>query len=238
MKNTTVPAVIRAGNGVKTGSHGALTGLYDYGYRDYSPTLARFTTVDPIRDGTNWFAYVNNDPVNYIDLWGLSANDGSRALTEAERQLYEQASGHSIDFDKIKLFTNERPTADKVRSSLEGIGISTRSISDVDISVYVNHPDIYAIALPDGSIYMYNYNPSIYDMEHEINHQDTYQKGAVITVGNVTIQLNTAAEVVNQLIIEGQLYDQGIDPYITPGYLEYQARQIEEKTRIILRGTP
>ena len=31
----------------------------------------RFTTVDPIRDGANWFAYVNNDPVNYVDLWGL-----------------------------------------------------------------------------------------------------------------------------------------------------------------------
>ena len=31
----------------------------------------RFSTIDPIRDGSNWFAYVNNDPVNYVDLWGL-----------------------------------------------------------------------------------------------------------------------------------------------------------------------
>ena len=46
--------------------------LYNYGYRDYKPQAARFTTVDPIRDGTNWFAYVNNDPVNFVDLWGLS----------------------------------------------------------------------------------------------------------------------------------------------------------------------
>ena len=51
------------------------TGLYDYGFRDYKPQTARFTTVDPIRDGNNWFAYVNNDPVNYIDLWGLEASD-------------------------------------------------------------------------------------------------------------------------------------------------------------------
>jgi RHS repeat-associated protein len=27
------------------------TGMYNYGYRDYSPRAARFTTVDPIRDG-------------------------------------------------------------------------------------------------------------------------------------------------------------------------------------------
>jgi RHS repeat-associated protein len=47
------------------------TGLYNYGYRDYKPQAARFTTVDPIRDGNNWYAYVNNDPVNWVDLWGL-----------------------------------------------------------------------------------------------------------------------------------------------------------------------
>ena len=47
------------------------TGLYNYGFRDYKPQAARFTTVNPIRDGNNWFAYVNNDPVNWIDLWGL-----------------------------------------------------------------------------------------------------------------------------------------------------------------------
>ena len=32
------------------------TELYDYGFRDYSPEIARFTSVDPIRDGRNWFA--------------------------------------------------------------------------------------------------------------------------------------------------------------------------------------
>ena len=46
--------------------------LYNYGYRDYASQSARFTTVDPIRDGSNWFAYVNNDPVNFVDLWGLA----------------------------------------------------------------------------------------------------------------------------------------------------------------------
>ncbi|MDR0602184.1 MAG: RHS repeat-associated core domain-containing protein, partial [Treponema sp.] len=53
------------------------TGLYNYGYRDYKPEAARFTTVDPVRDGANWFSFVNNDPVNWIDPWGLEANDKS-----------------------------------------------------------------------------------------------------------------------------------------------------------------
>ncbi len=46
--------------------------MYDYGFRDYSPVSARFTTVDPIRDGSNWFSYVVNDPVNYIDPNGYN----------------------------------------------------------------------------------------------------------------------------------------------------------------------
>jgi RHS repeat-associated protein len=49
------------------------TGLYNYGYRDYQPGVARFTTIDPVRDGVNWYAYVNNDPVNWIDPWGLDS---------------------------------------------------------------------------------------------------------------------------------------------------------------------
>jgi RHS repeat-associated protein len=53
----------------------ATTGMYNYGYRDYSPSIARFTTVDPVRDGSNWFAYVANDPVNWVDPTGLVASD-------------------------------------------------------------------------------------------------------------------------------------------------------------------
>jgi RHS repeat-associated protein len=54
-------------------SYDSAAGLYNYGYRDYKPEAARFTTVDPVRDGANWFAYVNNDPVNWVDLWGLES---------------------------------------------------------------------------------------------------------------------------------------------------------------------
>jgi RHS repeat-associated protein len=53
------------------------TGMYNYGYRDYQPEVARFTTVDPIRDGSNWFAYVNNDPVNWVDPLGLQCISAS-----------------------------------------------------------------------------------------------------------------------------------------------------------------
>ena len=62
--------------------YNADTELYDYGFRDYSPEIARFTSVDPIRDGRNWFSYVVNDPVNYVDLWGLECK------SESDKEIY------------------------------------------------------------------------------------------------------------------------------------------------------
>ena len=71
--------------GLETGytgkPYGAVTGLSDYGFRDYSPTHARFITEDPIRDGENWFSYVGNNPVNWIDPWGLSASEKKKEDT-------------------------------------------------------------------------------------------------------------------------------------------------------------
>ncbi len=64
------------------------TSFYDYGFRDYDSTTGRFTTVDPIRDGYNWYAYCNNDPVIFFDLWGLKpAQDKPYSLDAYEYQL-------------------------------------------------------------------------------------------------------------------------------------------------------
>ena len=50
-------------------------GRYNARYLD--PVAGRFLTEDPSRDGTNWYGYCNNNPVNMIDPTGMvsSAKD-------------------------------------------------------------------------------------------------------------------------------------------------------------------
>lgn len=57
-----------------TGRENDGTGLYYYRARYYSPELQRFVTEDPIRfkgGDVNFYAYVKNNPVNWVDPSGL-----------------------------------------------------------------------------------------------------------------------------------------------------------------------
>lgn len=50
------------------------TGLLSYGFRYYSPGLGRWPSRDPIEEqgGINLYGMVGNDPVNFIDIAGLT----------------------------------------------------------------------------------------------------------------------------------------------------------------------
>jgi hypothetical protein len=74
-------------------------GLYNYnhGYRDYKPETARFTTVDPVRDGANWFAYVNNDPVNWVDPDGRKPGDVFSTVDATANDFGKEFNGKSIN---------------------------------------------------------------------------------------------------------------------------------------------
>lgn len=49
------------------------TGLYFHGMRYYDVEIGRYISVDPARDGVNYYVYANNAPLNYVDPTGMFA---------------------------------------------------------------------------------------------------------------------------------------------------------------------
>jgi RHS repeat-associated protein len=52
--------------------------VYDYGFRIYNPTIAKFLSVDPLTESYPWYtsySYAGNNPIRYIDMDGLETNE-------------------------------------------------------------------------------------------------------------------------------------------------------------------
>ena len=64
--------------------------LYYYAARYYDPYTARFNSRDPAKDGINWYAYVANNPLKFIDPTGL------RAVNQTEREALIFTFGEDI----------------------------------------------------------------------------------------------------------------------------------------------
>jgi RHS repeat-associated protein len=67
--------------------HDAPLGLYDYGARDYDPSLGRFLTVDPLLVDPldpmrlNPYGYAGGNPISRVDIGGLSYADPNNLWT-------------------------------------------------------------------------------------------------------------------------------------------------------------
>jgi RHS repeat-associated protein len=71
------------------------TGLYHMGARFYDPTIGRWLSEDPVQDtynpaALNFYAYVLNNPINWVDPTGLQTCDQA-CLEELNRQRQDAA---------------------------------------------------------------------------------------------------------------------------------------------------
>ena len=155
--------------------YNADTELYDYGFRDHSPEIARFTSVDPIRDGRNWYSYVVNDPVNYVDLWGLCGSDGKKLTDKqfatAKFFLGESINGRPINYNDINIY-NREVDSEVLNKIAEGIdlpeSVKKEIINDLQ-------DPTRGTSLPGGNIYMPgNTINNEARLVHEIYHQVQY----------------------------------------------------------------
>jgi RHS repeat-associated protein len=95
-------------------------GLYDkdtklikFGYREYDSITGRWITKDPIDfsgGDSNLYGYVLNDPVNFVDPWGLKGNSTSSISNGLNSyntlnpmlQAYLAYNAFAINQDKMK----------------------------------------------------------------------------------------------------------------------------------------
>lgn len=63
------------------------------GHRYYNTDTGRFITSDPIRDGRNWYGYVNNNPVSSADPDGLQTHDPKVVLWDPIVDFYHGTLG-------------------------------------------------------------------------------------------------------------------------------------------------
>ena len=61
----------------------AESGLIYLRNRYYDTETGRFITEDPVKDGTNWYVYAANNPLMFVDPWGLLdvPNNGAESFS-------------------------------------------------------------------------------------------------------------------------------------------------------------
>jgi hypothetical protein len=182
--------------------------------------------------------------VNWVDPWGLEVSDIGRSVTEEEKQIYKSASGRDPSFlNETKIFYRA-PTPEEVKNAAVPYIPEISQIDNPIIQSWINgNGNVQGIALPNNTVYFVNPKAGADTEYHEFHHLDTFIKGAKVTVNGVTTELKTTRDVLNQLINESSLYDnyiknnyQGINPYTTPGYLEYQADEVGTAAKLIIEG--
>ena len=91
----------------------SFTGLHYYRARFYDANLGRFISEDPIKfgGGINWFAYVRNNPIKYVDPLGLCPSPNNSC--SRNRSSSNNSSGRPKLWDKPEFgdgsYTNQNP---------------------------------------------------------------------------------------------------------------------------------
>ena len=143
-----------------TGRENDGTGLYYYRARYYSPELHRFISEDPIglAGGINKLAYVGNNPVNFIDPYGLELTPAQQAAITAAAQNWSNANvpyvfGGSTKkgadcsgavsgiYNQAGIDIGRLTSQEFVTSPLFSLATGAPQIGDV--GVYSGHVDLY-----------------------------------------------------------------------------------------------
>ncbi len=102
------------------------TGLIYFGYRYYDPEIGRWISPDPLGtiDGLNLYAYAHNNPMTYVDYFGLSSDMNENQSC---------ACGYCVRGEGFCHCMGEDPTSDINRCGCIGIACNHKKMSRIKI---------------------------------------------------------------------------------------------------------
>ena len=101
--------------------------------RYYDEETGTFMTLDPIKDGLNWYAYCAGNPVMFVDPWGLWNPDDSELPEEIQIIINGEKKDGSGGLTQAWNLANERGDYDAMRY-IHDIAESLREYSCTDIN--------------------------------------------------------------------------------------------------------
>ena len=175
------------------------SGLIYLRNRYYDPSLRRFISVDPAKDGLNWYAYCGNNPVNYWDPTGLAIrieNNNSRVF-----DLLKKLTDDSITLDKdtgkvlIENKVNIEQTSHRngtmlVRRMIENENTILIKVDNnrkneflpFDMTITINLRDMVMLTTYDERGKKRSYRtpaPDFIKLAHEMAHADHFLRGTL-----------------------------------------------------------
>jgi RHS repeat-associated protein len=96
------------------------TGLIYMRARWYDPTLGRFISEDPARDGNNWYVYCGNNPVNKVDSTGKFVEEELIGAA-GEASLEAGGGGCALAAKEALLNTLYRALANRITAQIAAI---------------------------------------------------------------------------------------------------------------------
>jgi len=126
--------------------------LYFAQARFYDANSRRFISVDPIKDGINWYAYCEGNPITFVDPSGLdsyviwASYGDSKDTTDNERQAKIRAATYERMYRTPSHVIEVKSAAD-FEEAWNGMGLVGRNEVSIDVvevishGHYINHND-------------------------------------------------------------------------------------------------
>lgn len=120
--------------------------------RYYDPSIGRFITEDPAKDGTNWYVYCGNNPILFIDPTGNESyvfyTSGKKSDFSEQanwQKSYLERSGETVIMKTINSVDEFTKAWDSIGFDLNGNSVSVNKV------IIYTHSNDRTLILLDGS---------------------------------------------------------------------------------------